>query len=62
MFRCDCCQEECLLVFPIENVGSTVKYDLLCDLCAALVDQVRDDDELYLTLVEKSIDVVSLAA
>ena len=62
MFRCDCCQEECLLVFPVENINSTVTYDLLCDACAALVDQARDDDLLYLTLIEESLDVVSLAA
>ncbi len=62
MFRCDCCQEECSLVFEVENVNSTVTYELLCDSCAALVDQARKYDAFYPTMLEKSLNVVLLAA
>ena len=62
MFRCECCQVECPVVFEIENVNSTGTYELLCDSCAELVDQAREDDLFSLTLLDNVLSIASLAA
>ncbi|MHB8600171.1 MAG: hypothetical protein ACYDER_25595 [Ktedonobacteraceae bacterium] len=46
MSRCECCQEYCLLVFPVKSVdpAAPTNYELLCNSCAVVVEQVRHDD------------------
>lgn len=46
MSQCECCQQECGLVVPVESVDVTAPaaYDLLCPVCAGMVEQARRVD------------------